>query len=126
MHLHNDIPVVKVVGEWDEPTRQHICDLVIRLASAGHLEMILDLSGMSVATNDGCSWLRAVEEIAAQVLKQRGRLDIVGTLEQIQQNMLKRTHSRLFWAVSEDVAVGHLKGLPNYRGGSILAMRFAR
>ncbi len=46
MHLHGDIPVVEVEGEWDEGIGTNLTELVSRLAGAGHLQIIVNLSQM--------------------------------------------------------------------------------
>jgi len=123
LHLHGDIPVVEVEGEWDAVTGQNVADLVFRLAHAGHLEIIVNLTRMTRSLQWDSAWAEALEQMAASIRKHCGRLDVVGTVEQIQYYVRKQAKSRLFWATSEEEAVGHLKGLPAYRSGPILTMR---
>lgn len=126
LHLHSDIPVVKVEGEWDEATGQTISDIVADLISTGHFEIIVNLTGMTRPIPMEARWLETLERMAANIRARCGRLDVVGTVDQIRQYVRKQAQSRLFWATSEEEAVGRIKGLPVCRSGPILSLRLVR
>jgi len=126
MHLHSSIPVVEVEGEWDELMGSSVAELVHRLAHAGHLEIIVNLTQMTRSVHLEGNWVEALEHIGATIHKRFGRLDIVGTVEQITQYVRNQAHSRLCWATSEEEAIGHIQGLPIFCRGPILTMRLAR
>lgn len=126
LHLHSDIPVVEVEGEWDEATGQSVSDIVAVLVDTGHFEIIVNMTRVTrpIAMDPG--WLEALDRMAANIRAHCGRLDVVGTVEQIQQLVRKQAQSRLFWATSEEEAVGRIKGLPICRSGPILSLRLVR
>ena len=124
MHLHGDIPVVKVEGDWDEATGLSLTELITSLVSAGHVEIIVNLTRMTGSSLSDRIWLDALERIAATVRAHFGRLDVVASLEQITRSVCKRASSRFFWATSEEEAVGHIKGLTVFRAGPILTSRY--
>jgi hypothetical protein len=123
MHLHCGIPVVKVEGEWDEMTGSSLTELVSGLVSAGHVEIIVNLTRMTRSSLSDRVWLEALEGIAATVRTHFGRVDVVASLEQVTRSVYMKAHSRLFWATSEEEAMGHIKGVPVYCGGPILTTR---
>jgi len=125
MHLNGDIPVVEVEGEWSESTGRTLSDLIQRLAIAGHLEIIVNLTQMIPDLQRECRWMETLERIGTAVRRQCGRLDVVGTLEQTQHYVHRQTHAGLLWATSEEEAVGHIKGLPVYHSGPKLKMRLS-
>jgi len=124
IHLHGGIPVVKVEGEWDESTGISLSELVSRLVSAGHVEIIVNLTRMTRSSLSDRVWLEALEGIAATVRTHFGRVDVVASLEQVTRSVCMKAHSALFWATSEEEAMGHIKGVPIYNGGPILTTRF--
>jgi len=126
LHLHSDIPVVEVEGVWDEATGQTIFDIVSVLIHTGHLEIILNMTRMTRPLPIEVNWPAALERMATTLRAHCGRLDVVGTVEQIEQYVRKQAQSRLFWAASEEEAVGRIKGLPVYRSGTILSLRLVR
>ena len=126
LHLHSDIPVVEVEGVWDEATGQTIFDIVSDLIHTGHLEIILNMTRMTRPLPIEVNWPAALERMATTLRAHCGRLDVVGTVEQIEQYVRKQAQSRLFWAASEEEAVGRIKGLPVYRSGPILSLRLVR
>jgi hypothetical protein len=126
LYLHSSIPVVEVVGEWDERTGSSVSELVLRLAHAGHLEIIVNLTRMTRSLQFDCNCLEALDRIAATIRSHCGRLDVVGTMDQIQQYIRKQAQSKLYWATSEEEAVGHIQGIPACRKGPILTMRLTR
>src|SRR4051794_22915167 len=85
IHLHGDIPVVDVEGEWDDATAAGLGERIQWLANAGHRDIIVNLTRMAPSITVDRKCIEALERIAAPVRKHFGRLDIVGTLEQVQQ-----------------------------------------
>jgi hypothetical protein len=126
LHLHSDIPVVEVEGEWDEATGQTVSDIVTRLIRTGHFEIIVNLTRMTLSIPMEASWQEVLERIAANIRTHCGRLDVVGTVDQIRRYVRKQARSRLFWATSEEEAVGRIKGLTVCRRGPILSLRLAQ
>jgi len=123
LHLHGDIPVVEVEGEWDDSTADGIRELIQWLANAGHLDIIVNLTHVAPSLTLDCKWIESLERMAATMRKHFGRLDIVGTLAQSQQYLRCHATSRLLWAATEEEAIGHIKGLPVFRRGPILTTR---
>ena len=126
LHLHSSIPVVEVEGEWDETTGRSVADIVQRLAHAGHLEIIVNLTRMKRSLHLDGKCADALEHMAAAIRAHFGRLDIVGTVDQVQQYVRRQAQSKLRWATSEEEAIGHIQGLPVVRTGPILTMRLSR
>ena len=126
LHLHSNIPVVEVEGEWDETTGKSVAEVVQRLVRAGHLEIVVNLTHVTRCLQIDCHWVEALERMADAIRAHCGRLDVVGTVDQVQQVVRKQAQSRLFWATSEEEAIGHIKGLPIVRSGPILTMRLSR
>lgn len=123
LHLHGSIPVVEVEGEWDERTGSSVAEVVLRLAHAGHLEIIVNLTRMTRSLQFDCNCLETLDRIAAKIRSRCGRINVVGTMDQIKQYVRKQAQSRLYWATSEEEAIGHIQGIPVCRSGLILTMR---
>lgn len=126
MHLNGDIPVVEIEGEWDTWTGKSVAELVSRLAGAGHLEIVLNLTRITHPQHADSNWADALDHMAVNVREHCGRLDVVATVDQLKSFLQRPLQSGLFWATSEEEAIGHIKGLPVVRAGPILTMRFTR
>jgi hypothetical protein len=125
LHLHSGIPVLDVEGEWDETTNRSLEETVVKLARAGHFDIIVNLSRTTRLPLQESSWQVRMERLAASVGAHGGHLDIVGTLEQIKGCQGRHRHTRLRWATSEEEAIGRIKGVPVWKSGPIVQMRLS-
>ncbi len=112
LHLNSGVPVVQIVGAWSDSTERLLSETVSRLISAGHLEIIVNLAAAVGIPGPERSWLDGLSILAASLRSRCGRLDVVGTVEQIKDGLKRQAHSCWSWATSEEEAVYRVKGLP--------------
>jgi hypothetical protein len=123
MTLYSGIPVLSLEGAWDERTGPLLAETVARLAKAGHVEIVLNLSRLlsDPLLERGC-W-EFLERQAAFVRSRCGCLDIVGTLAQVQAWTKRSMQSPARWATSEEEAICRIKGIPRAVSGLRLKAR---
>ena len=126
LYLYSGIPVVRLEGEWDESTDDLLTETVKRLAGAGHNEIILNFSRLTRVPASERSWLEHLEGLAATLRAHYGRLDIVGTVEQVEACLRRQARSLLRWATSEEEALSHIKGVPVTLDGPRLTTHLQR
>jgi|GEM_PF-2316157 len=119
LHLNSGVPVVRVAGTWTDTTRLGLQEVVSRLMRAGHLEVIVSLVQMRGVPVADRNWMDSLCSLAASLKSRCGRLDVVGTAEQVkvgiraEQNSFCCSCSSIKWATTEEEAVCHVKGVPN-------------
>src|SRR5690348_3029090 len=101
IYVHSGIPVIALVGEWDDAAERLLTETVRRLERAGHFEIIVDLKRATRMPPPERGRLEGLENLARSIRAHCGHLDIVGTAEQIRACMRERTRSLLRWAASE-------------------------
>jgi hypothetical protein len=112
LYLYSGIPVVSLEGEWDEAKDTLLTETVNRLARAGHNEIIVNFSRATRLPASERGWMERLEGLAASLHAHYGRLDIVGTVEQVEACLRRQVRSLLRWATSEEEALSHIKGVP--------------
>jgi hypothetical protein len=112
LYLYSGIPVVSLEGEWDEARGTLLTETINRLARAGHNEIIVNFSRATRLAASERSWMECLEGLAASLRAHYGRLDIVGTVEQVETCLRRQVRSLLRWATSEEEALSHIKGVP--------------
>ena len=126
MYMYSGVPIVRLEGEWDEASDRLLTETVRRLAFAGHCEIIINCSQASHALLLESGILHSLERLAASVRTRCGRLDVVGTVEQIQTYLRQQANSLLRWATSEEEALSHIKGIPIVTPGPKIATHLVR
>lgn len=126
LHLNSDIPVVELDGEWDDTTGYTITEVIAYLVHAGHVQIIINLTRLKHALPADADWVEQLEKITTTIRSRCGSLDLVGTVDQIQQYVRRKTRTTLFWSASEEEAVGRIKRLPIHGAGAHLSMRLVR
>jgi hypothetical protein len=126
IYVHSGIPVIALVGEWDEAAERLLAETVRRLERAGHLQIIVDLKQVTRIPLPERGRLDILESLAQSIRAHCGRLDVVGTAEQIESCVRERTRSLLRWAVSEEEAICRLKGVPRAVSGLKVSARCPR
>jgi hypothetical protein len=103
---------VNIIGRWNEATDRVLKDTVAKLRGAGHYEIIVNLASATGLPVPERRWLEGMESLATSIRARCGRLDIVGTVEQVHEILRRQAQSCLRWATSEEEAVCQLKGIP--------------
>jgi hypothetical protein len=124
LHLHSGIPVVALLGDWNEQTDTHLADTVTRLLGCGHLEIVVNLAQAQRLPHPERGWLDGLERLASAVRTRHGRLDVVGG-ERLERAGIGSPSSRSFlhWATTEVEAICHIKGVPCLHEGEKLSLR---
>lgn len=113
MHLNSGVPVVQIVGMWSEATERLLQSTVAGLMAAGHYDIIVNLANASGLAGVERSWLDGLGGLASALRSRCGRLDVVASVEQIGEGLMRQAHSCWRWATSEEEAVCRVKGLAN-------------
>ena len=124
LHLQCGIPVVTFTRPWDETKPALLTTLLERLASAGHCEIVLDLTGSHNHFSVTREWLDGLERLAKSFRSRRGRLGAVIGREQAALLIRQQAHSLMRWAATEEEAICYLKGLPRASLGVRTAAQF--
>ncbi len=123
LHLQCGIPVVKITGVWDETRPALLTAILDRLASAGHCEIVLDLTaaqGLSPVTRE-C--FEGLERLAKSFRGRRGRLGVAIGREWA-ASARPQALSLARWAATEEEAICYLKGVPRASLGVRTAAQF--
>jgi|SRR5580700_3859044 hypothetical protein len=113
MHLNSGIPVVQIVGMWSDATERLLQTTVTRLMAAGHYDIIVNLANATGLAGMERSWLDGLGGLASALRSRCGRLDVVASVDQIREGLMRQAHSCWRWATSEEEAVCRVKGLAN-------------
>src|SRR5260221_19621 len=125
LHLHSGIPVVDLEGEWDDTTDGLLAETVKNLTSAGHYEIIVNVTRASRLQLLERGWLDGLERLAASIRAHCGHLDVVGTVEQIEARFRRQAQSLARWATSEEQAICRITGVPVTTSGRKVTARLA-
>lgn len=112
LYLHSGIPIIHIEGDWDETISPLLAETVMRLAGCGHLEIIINLSGLKRLPLAERHWRDGLERLAVSLRDHCGRLDVVGTAEQVEAGLRRSVRSLVRWATSDEEAICHIKGVP--------------
>ena len=113
MHLNSGVPVVQIVGMWSEATERLLQNTVSRLMAAGHYDIIVNFANATGLAGMERSWLDGLGSLSSALRSRCGRLDVVATVEQIREGLMRQAHSCWRWASSEEEAVCRVKGVMN-------------
>lgn len=119
MHLNSGIPVVQIAGIWNDATERLLQETIFRLMGAGHYDIIVNLANVTGIPGVERGWIEGLTGMASALRARCGRLDVVGSVEQIREGLLRQAQSCWRWASSEEEAVCRVKGLPNGACGAI-------
>lgn len=125
LRLNSGVPVVTIEGEWSEAIDSILTRAIRRLAHSGHSDIILNLTKLQFLAAEDKSSSEFLSRLASIVKSHFGRLDVVGTVEQVERFVKKHTHMPFMWATSEEQALTHLKGIPVRCSASSLTMRIS-
>ncbi|HLK55804.1 MAG TPA: hypothetical protein VKU00_04545 [Chthonomonadaceae bacterium] len=123
LHLHSGIPVVDIEGVWSEKTEGALGETVRSLLRAGHFDIIVNLSHSVGIPLPERRWLESLEQLATSLRARCGRLDVVGTVDQVRECLRRQARTGLRWATSEEEAVCRIKGIPLATRGPIVSAR---
>jgi hypothetical protein len=115
LRLNSGVPVVDVVGEWGPAVTDALSEMIGALASAGHFEIVLNVQHAAL---DGVSALRSLSRAAQSVRGHCGHVDIVGTVEQIEELVRQQVEGLFRLAWTEERAIGRIKRIPVVTTGS--------
>ena len=122
LHLQCGLPIVGLEGAWDAAKPALLTKILDRLASAGHGEIVLNLSGMPCVSFTNRDWFDTLERLAGRLRSRRGRLGVViGQEQAVFVRQQTRTLAR--WAATEEEAICYLKGVPRASVGIRIAAR---
>lgn len=113
MHLNSGIPVLQILGMWSEKSERLLHETVRRLMIAGHYDIIVNLASVTGIPGPERAWLDGLSGLASDLRTRCGRLDVVASVDQIREGLLRQAHTCWRWATSEEEAVCRVKGLPN-------------
>lgn len=103
------IPVIELRGAWMRQSADRVGETIRQLASAGHLEIVLNVQRAAVHASCALDPLWA----AARWVKSRhGRMEIVATVEQADRLLHAIETGLIGVSSSEDRAIGRIKGTP--------------
>ena len=114
LRLNSGIPVVEVDGEWSALLAESISTMLGFLKRAGHFEIVLNVQRAALG---GIGGLRSLAGEAQAFRSHHGHLDIVGTVEQLDELMQDGLASMFRLAPSEEVALRRIKRIPVLASG---------
>jgi hypothetical protein len=114
LRLHSGVPVVEVRGEWSAGLRETVASMLDSLQQAGHFEIVLNVQRAALC---GIVELRSLASEAQAFRSHYGHLDIVGTVEQIEELVRSGLENLFRLAPSEEVALRRIKGIPVFTSG---------
>ena len=115
LRLNSGVPVVDVVGEWGPAVTDALSEMIGALASAGHYEIVVNVQRAAL---DGISALRSLSRTAQSIREHCGHLDVVGTVEQIEELVRQKVEGLFRLARTEESAIGRIKRIPVVTTGS--------
>jgi hypothetical protein len=113
MHLNSGVPVLQIVGMWSEATERLLHSTVKRLMAAGHYDIIVNLANITSYAGIERNLIDGLGGLASTLRSRCGRLDVVASVEQIREGLVRQAHSCWRWATTEEEAVCRVKGLTN-------------
>ncbi|HXG24061.1 MAG TPA: hypothetical protein VNJ09_05850 [Chthonomonadales bacterium] len=109
LRLHSGIPIVDVQGEWGPAATEALVDMICVLSNAGHYEIVVNIQRAAL---EGISALRSLAWLAETVRAHCGHINIVGSVEQIEELVRQRIEGLFRLASSEENAIGRIKRIP--------------
>lgn len=109
LRLHSGIPIVDVEGEWGTAATEALVDMIGALSSAGHYEIIVNIQRAAL---EGISALRSLARLTKAVRAHCGHINIVASVEQIEEMVRQRMDGLFRLASSEGSAIGRIKRTP--------------
>jgi anti-sigma B factor antagonist len=120
LRLHSGIPIVEIGGEWSAALAEAVTHMLVSLQQAGHFEIVLNVQRAALG---GFAGLRSLASEAQAFRSHHGHLDVVGTVEQIEEMMRTGLESLFRLAPSEEVALRRIKRMPVLASGPRLTAR---
>ena len=114
LRLHSGIPVVEIGGEWSVKLVDMVTSMLTSLQHAGHFEIVLNIQRAALGSMAG---LRSLGGIAQAFRSHHGHLDIVGTIEQIEELSGEGLAGPFRLASSVESALSRIKGTRVLAGG---------
>src|SRR2546423_8911191 len=109
LRMHSGGPIVEVHGEWEPGVADALKEMIGQLVNAGHFEIVVNIQRAAL---EGLSALRSLAQTVQAVRSHCGHLDVVGTVEQIQELLQQQTEKLFRLACTEETAIGRIKRLP--------------
>ena len=120
LRLHSGIPVVEIGGEWSASLTESVSAMLATLQKAGHFDIVLNVQRAALG---GIAGLRSLAGQAQAFRSHHGHLDIVGTVEQIEELVRSGAASLFRLAPSEEVAFSRIKRIPVLASGPCCTAR---
>src|SRR5258708_761533 len=109
LRMHSGVPIVDVHGDWEPGVADALNGMIGQLVRAGHFEIILNVQRAAL---DGISALRSLGQSVQSIHSHCGHLDVVGTVEQIEELVKEQAVNLFRLACTEETAIGRIKRLP--------------
>jgi hypothetical protein len=109
LRLHSGVPIVEVLGSWEPAVTEALSEMIGALASAGHYDIVVNVQRAAL---DGISALQSLSRTVQAVRSHCGHLDVVGTVEQIDELIRQQMVSLFRLAPTEECAIGRIKRIP--------------
>ena len=114
LKLHSGIPVVEIDGEWSAALGEAVMSMLTSLQHAGHFDIVLNIQRTALGSLTG---LRSLAGEVTAFRSHHGHLDIVGTVEQLDELVRGGLASLFRLAPSEEVALSRIKRTPVFASG---------
>ena len=109
LRVHSGVPIVDVQGIWEPALTDALSEMIGKLASAGHFDIVVNVQRAAL---EGISALRSLSRSAQAIRAHCGHVDIVGTVEQLDALLIEHVESLFRLALSEEGAIGRIKRIP--------------
>jgi anti-anti-sigma factor len=120
LRLHSGIPVVEIDGEWSAALAEAVMSMLTSLQHAGHFEIVLNIQRTALGSLSG---LRSLAGEVSAFRSHHGHLDVVGTVEQLDELVRSGLASLFRLAHSEEIALSRIKRTPVFASGPRLMAR---
>ena len=123
LHLHSGVPVLDLDGDWNEMVQGQLWQAVHALTRAGHFDLIVNLSRADRVPLYDPHWRLCIERLMGAVKAHYGKLNLVGTPQQVRESRMTSSSPGWQWALSEEEAVCRIKGVPLAIGSPVICGR---
>ena len=120
LRLNCGIPVVEVGGEWNAGLGESLMAMLSALEHAGHFDIVLNIQR---SAPESIAEVRSLASHAQAFRSHHGHLDIVGTVEQLEELVHSGLASLFRFAPTEEMALSRIKRTPVLAGGPRLTAR---
>ena len=120
LRVHSGIPVVVLGGEWDVTLKEAVTGLLASLQKAGHFDIVLNVQRLALG---GIAGVRSLASQAQAFRSHHGHLDIVGTVDQIEELLRGGVENLFRFSPSEEAALSRIKRTPVFGGGPCFTAR---